>query len=141
MARILSIDYGAKRTGVAVTDSLQIIANSLATVATHELMKFLTEYLAKEDVETVVVGLPKQSDNSPSENAARVNAFVRKFKERFPQLNVVMHDERFTTVLAHQAILSGGVKKSARRDKGLADRVSAVIILQSYLEQTKYSKL
>ena len=141
MARILSIDYGAKRTGVAVTDSLQIIANSLATVATHELMKFLTEYLAKEDVETVVVGLPKQSDNSPSENAARVNAFVRKFKERFPQLNVVMHDERFTTVLAHQAILSGGVKKYARRDKGLADRVSAVIILQSYLEQTKYSKL
>jgi putative Holliday junction resolvase len=141
MARILSIDYGAKRTGVAVTDSLQIIANSLATVATHELMKFLTEYLAKEDVETVVVGLPKQSDNSPSENAARVNAFVRKFKERFPQMNVVMHDERFTTVLAHQAILSGGVKKSARRDKGLADRVSAVIILQSYLEQTKYSKL
>lgn len=141
MARILSIDYGAKRTGVAVTDSLQIIANSLATVATHELMKFLTEYLAKEDVETVVVGLPKQSDNSPSENATRVNAFVRKFKERFPQMNVVMHDERFTTVLAHQAILSGGVKKSARRDKGLADRVSAVIILQSYLEQTKYSKL
>lgn len=141
MARILSIDYGAKRTGVAVTDSLQIIANSLATVATHELMKFLTEYLAKEDVETVVVGLPKQSDNSLSENAARVNAFVRKFKERFPQMNVVMHDERFTTVLAHQAILSGGVKKSARRDKGLADRVSAVIILQSYLEQTKYSKL
>jgi putative Holliday junction resolvase len=141
MARILSIDYGAKRTGVAVTDSLQIIANSLATVATHELMKFLTEYLAKEDVETVVVGLPKQSDNSPSENAARVNAFVRKFKEKFPQMNVVMHDERFTTVLAHQAILSGGVKKSARRDKGLADRVSAVIILQSYLEQTKYSKL
>lgn len=141
MARILSIDYGAKRTGVAVTDTLQIIANSLATVATHELMKFLTEYLAKEDVETVVVGLPKQSDNSPSENAARVNAFVRKFKERFPQMNVVMHDERFTTVLAHQAILSGGVKKSARRDKGLADRVSAVIILQSYLEQTKYSKL
>lgn len=141
MARILSIDYGAKRTGVAVTDSLQIIANSLATVATHELMKFLTEYLAKEDVETVVVGLPKQSDNSPSENAARVNAFVRKFKEIFPQMNVVMHDERFTTVLAHQAILSGGVKKSARRDKGLADRVSAVIILQSYLEQTKYSKL
>ena len=104
-------------------------------------MKFLTEYLAKEDVETVVVGLPKQSDNSPSENATRVNAFVRKFKERFPQMNVVMHDERFTTVLAHQAILSGGVKKSARRDKGLADRVSAVIILQSYLEQTKYSKL
>lgn len=141
MARILSIDYGAKRTGVAVTDSLQIIANSLATVATHELMKFLTEYLAKEDVETVVVGLPKQSDNTPSENAARVNAFVRKFKEKFPQMNVVMHDERFTTVLAHQAILSGGVKKSARRDKGLADRVSAVIILQSYLEQTKYSKL
>ena len=141
MARILSIDYGAKRTGVAVTDTLQIIPNSLATVATHELMKFLTEYLAKEDVETVVVGLPKQSDNSPSENAARVNAFVRKFKERFPQINVVMHDERFTTVLAHQAILSGGVKKSARRDKGLADRVSAVIILQSYLEQTKYSKL
>lgn len=141
MARILSIDYGAKRTGVAVTDSLQIIANSLATVATHELMKFLTEYLAKENVETVVVGLPKQSDNTPSENAARVNAFVRKFKEKFPQMNVVMHDERFTTVLAHQAILSGGVKKSARRDKGLADRVSAVIILQSYLEQTKYSKL
>ena len=141
MARILSIDYGAKRTGVAVTDSLQIIANSLATVATHELMKFLTEYLAKEDVETVVVGLPKQSDNTPSETAARVNAFVRKFKEKFPQMNVVMHDERFTTVLAHQAILSGGVKKSARRDKGLADRVSAVIILQSYLEQTKYSKL
>ena len=141
MARILSIDYGAKRTGVAVTDTLQIIANSLATVATSELMKFLTDYFLKEQVETVVVGLPKQSDNTLSENAARVNAFVRKFKEKFPQITVVMHDERFTTVLAHQAIISGGVKKSARRDKTLADRVSAVIILQSYLEQTKYNKL
>ncbi|MBQ3554811.1 MAG: Holliday junction resolvase RuvX [Bacteroidales bacterium] len=141
MARILSIDYGAKRTGVAVTDTLQIIANSLATVATHELMKFLTDYFAKEEVETVVVGLPKQTDGTLSENAARVKTFVSKFKEKFPQINVVMHDERFTTVLAHQAILSGGVKKSARRDKGLADRVSAVIILQSYLEQIKYSKL
>ena len=141
MARILSIDYGAKRTGVAVTDTLQIIANSLATVPTNELMKFLTDYLSKEEVETVVVGLPKQSDNTLSENAARVNTFVRKFKEKFPQMNVVMHDERYTTVLAHQAILSGGVKKSVRRDKGLADRVSAVIILQSYLEQTKYNKL
>ncbi|MBR2475158.1 MAG: Holliday junction resolvase RuvX [Bacteroidaceae bacterium] len=141
MARILSIDYGAKRTGVAVTDTLQIIANSLATVATHELMKFLTDYFAKEEVETVVVGLPKQTNGTLSENAARVNTFVAKFKEKFPQINVVMHDERFTTVLAHQAILSGGVKKTARRDKGLADRVSAVIILQSYLEQIKYSKL
>ncbi len=141
MARILSIDYGAKRTGVAVTDTLQIIANSLATVATHELMKFLTDYFAKEEVETVVVGLPKQTDGTLSENATRVKTFVSKFKEKFPQINVVMHDERFTTVLAHQAILSGGVKKSARRDKGLADRVSAVIILQSYLEQIKYSKL
>ena len=141
MARILSIDYGAKRTGVAVTDTLQIIANSLATVATHELIKVLTDYFAKEEVETVVVGLPKQSNGTLSENAARVNTFVAKFKEKFPQINVVMHDERFTTVLAHQAILSGGVKKTARRDKGLADRVSAVIILQSYLEQIKYSKL
>ncbi len=141
MARILSIDYGAKRTGVAVTDTLQIIANSLATIATHELMKFLTDYFAKEEVETVVVGLPKQTDGTLSENATRVKTFVSKFKEKFPQINVVMHDERFTTVLAHQAILSGGVKKSARRDKGLADRVSAVIILQSYLEQIKYSKL
>lgn len=141
MARILSIDYGAKRTGVAVTDPLQIIANSLATVPTNELMKYLADYFLKEDVETVVVGLPKQSDGTLSENATRVNAFVRNFKNKFPQINVVMHDERFTTILAHQAIISGGVKKSARRDKGLADRVSAVIILQSYLEQIKYNKL
>lgn len=141
MGRILSIDYGAKRTGLAVTDTLQIIANSLATVPTSELMKFLTDYIAKEEVEEVVVGQPKQSDNTPSENMARVNTFVKKFKEKFPAMKVTMHDERFTTVLAHQAIISGGVKKSARRDKGLADRVSAVIILQSYLEHTKYNKL
>lgn len=141
MARILSIDYGAKRTGVAVTDTLQIIANSLATVPTNELMKYLSEYFTKEEVETVVVGLPTQTNGELSENATRVKTFVRKFKEKFPQINVVMHDERFTTVLAHQAIISSGVKKSARRDKGLADRVSAVIILQSYLEQIKYNKL
>ncbi len=137
MARILSIDYGKKRTGLAVTDPLQIIANGLTTVATSELMEYLTRYIEREPVERVVIGLPRQSDNTPSENMPRVIGFANTFKKRFPQIPVDFYDERFTSVLAHRAMLDGGLKKMARRNKELVDEISATIILQSYMESKK----
>lgn len=138
MGRILSIDYGAKRTGLAVTDILKIAANPLETVPTASLANYLTGYFAREDVESVVIGAPRQADNTPSENMARVESFIRKFRTLFPAVPIVTYDERFTSVLAHRAIIDGGVKRSGRRDKALVDRVSAVIILQSYLESIQY---
>ncbi|MBQ3191715.1 MAG: Holliday junction resolvase RuvX [Bacteroides sp.] len=138
MGRILAIDYGKKRTGIAVTDVLQIIANGLATVPTHELMDFLLNYVAKEPVERIVVGHPKQMNNEDSENMKRITPFVNLLKKKLPQIPVEMVDERFTSVLAHQAMLDGGLKKKARQDKALVDEISATIILQSYLESKKY---
>lgn len=134
MSRILSIDYGKKRTGIAVTDPLQIIANGLVTVATCDLMDFLTAYAAKEDVECIVVGNPKQLNGQPSENQQRVHQFVEKWK-RQSAIPVVYYDERFTSVLAHKAMLEGGLKKKKRQDKALVDEISATIILQDYLSQ------
>lgn len=135
MPRILSIDYGKKRTGIAVTDPAQIIANGLTTVDTHQLLKFLKYYLAKEPVERVVIGLPTQPNGQPSENQARVMAFAERFRKQFPQVPLDFYDERFTSVLAHQAILSSGIGKKRREtDKGLVDEVSACIILQSWME-------
>ena len=135
MGRILAIDYGRKRTGLAVTDPLQLIAGALDTVPTHTLMEFLRTYISANEVETVVVGLPRQMDGSYSESYTYIRPFVARLQKTFPTLNVVMFDERFTSKLAHQAILEGGVKKSRRReDKGLVDRISAAIILQGYLE-------
>ena len=133
MGRILSIDYGKKRTGIAVTDPLQLIAGGLATVSTLELYDFLRSYTAKEEVEKIVIGDPKQADGSPSENKARVDQFVNRWKKEFPQIPIEYYDERFTSVLAHRAMLDGGLKKKDRQDKALVDEISATIILQDYM--------
>ena len=137
MARILAIDYGKKRTGLAVTDELQIIANGLTTVATVDLVDFILDYVKKEPVEMIVVGLPKQMNNQPSENMARIKPFVGHLRKLLPDIPVEYHDERFTSVLAHQAILASGIGKMARRNKELVDEVSATIILQSYMESRR----
>ncbi len=133
MARILSIDYGQKRTGLAVTDPLQIIAGGLATVSTSGLFDWLKDYLSKESVERIIIGEPKQTNGQPSENLARVQQFVNRWKKAFPEVPIEYYDERFTSVLAHQAMIDGGLKKKARQDKGLVDEISATIILEDYL--------
>lgn len=136
--RILSIDYGKKRTGIAVTDPLQLIANGLATVSTSELFDFLRQYIAREQVERIVIGRPTQPNGEPSENLQRVEQFVNRWRKAVPEVPIVYFDERFTSVLAHKAILDGGVKKKQRReDKGLVDRISATIILQDYMESLR----
>ena len=134
MGRIIAIDYGQKRIGLAVTDELQIIATSLTTVPAAELMGFLKEYLAKNSVECFVVGEPRQMDNTPSESAKFIDPFIRKLKAEFPGIPVERVDERFTSRTAVQAIRDAGAKKKTRQDKSLVDTVSATIILQSYLE-------
>lgn len=138
MGRILAIDYGRKRTGLAVTDTLQIIANGLTTVASGEAVNFLVGYIAREPVDLFVVGFPKQMNNEPSENMKYVQAFVTHLKRTIPSIPVEFYDERFTSVLAHRTMLDGGLKKKKRQDKALVDEISAVIILQSYLESKKY---
>ncbi len=122
---------------MAVTDPLQIIAGGLATVATSQLMKFLEEYMEREDVEMLVVGEPKQPNGQPSENLQRVRQFVDNWKNKHPQVPVVYYDERFTSVLAHQAMIQGGLRRKARQDKALVDEISATIILQSFLESRR----
>ncbi len=134
MSRILSIDYGVRRTGIAVTDPLQIIANGLTTVETHTLMKFLQDYVAREEVELFVVGLPKQTNGRDSENLPRIKNFVAQLKKTIPEIPVEMWDERFTSVMAHQAMLESGLGKMARRNKALVDEISACIILQGWME-------
>ena len=138
MSRILAIDYGKKRTGIAVTDILQMIANGLTTVATTELMDFVLKYVEKEPVERIIVGHPKQMNNEDSENMKRIIPFVNQLKKKLPNIPVELVDERFTSVLAHQAMLDGGLKKKARQNKALVDEISSTIILQSYLETKKY---
>lgn len=134
----MAIDYGLRRTGLAVTDTLQMIANGLTTVATADLVSFIQNYVKKESVERFVVGLPKQMNNEPSESMKQIEPFVAKLKKELPEIPVEYLDERFTSVLAHKAMLEGGMKKMKRRDKAIVDEISAVIILQSYLENTKY---
>lgn len=138
MGRILAIDYGKKRTGIAVTDIMQLIANGLTTVATHELLTFLTNYLAKEQVERIIVGLPKQTNNEESENMSRIRPFVKTLEKCFPNLPVEYVDERFTSVMAHRTMLDAGLKKKDRQNKALVDEISATIILQTYLESKRY---
>ncbi len=138
MGRIVAIDYGKKRTGVAVTDILQLIANGLTTVPTTELMDFLLKYAEKEPVERIIVGHPKQMNNEDSENMKRIVPFVNLLKKKLPNIPVELVDERFTSVLAHQAMLDGGLKKKARQDKALVDEISATIILQSYMESRRF---
>lgn len=135
MSRVLSIDYGRKRTGLAVTDPLQIIANGLTTVATHQLEQFVLDYLAKEQVERIVVGLPKQMNGEMSESWRYIEPFLNRLRKLRPELPIELVDERFTSVLAHQVILDSGVGKQRRReDKGMVDEISATIILQQWME-------
>ena len=138
MGRILAIDYGKKRVGIAVTDPAHIIATGLQTVLSHEVLKFLQDYTAKEKIDLFVVGHPKQMNNQESENMRNIVPFINQLKKKLPNIPVELVDERFTSVLAHQAMLDGGLKKKDRQNKALVDEISATIILQSYLESKKY---
>lgn len=138
MARLLCIDYGKKRTGIAVSDPLQLIANGLTTVDTANLLNFLKDYLQKEEVERIVVGLPKQLNNEASENMKRIDPFVNRLRKIYPHIPVEYSDERFSSKLAHQTMLDAGLKKKDRQNKALVDEISATIILQGYMESRIY---
>ena len=141
MSRILAIDYGKKRSGIAVTDPLQLIAGGLTTVPTTELLQFVKQYVGKEQVERILVGLPKQMNNEASENMKRIEPFVHTLRKQITMIPVEYVDERFTSVLAHRTMLDAGLKKKARQNKALVDEISATIILQSYLETRKFTNL
>jgi len=138
MPRIIAIDYGSKSVGLAVTDPLKMIANGLTTVHSKDVIKFLEDYLKKEQVECIVVGEPKTLRNEPSDSARFIEPFVKHLKNKFPGMKIERFDERFTTAMAHQAMLLGGLKKKARQDKEMVDMVSATIILQNYLDYIKH---
>jgi putative holliday junction resolvase len=137
LPRLLALDYGLKRTGIAVTDPLQLIATALETVPSQEVFKFIEAYTATEIVETIIVGLPQSLDGTPTDNTPRVLAFVARLQKRFPHLPVLLHDERFTSKMALQAMIAGGSTKRDRRNKGNIDKISAAIILQSFMEATQ----
>lgn len=134
MGRILAIDYGQKRVGLAVTDALQISANGLDTVLVHEVLDYIERYTKKEDVEKFVIGLPKQMNGQDSDSMQYIRPFVTGLQRKFPHIELVYVDERFTSVLAHKTMLEAGLKKKDRQNKELVDKISATIILQSYLE-------
>ena len=133
MKRVLALDYGRKRTGIAVTDELQLIASGLTTVSTFELLAFLKTYTKAEKVGTFIVGEPRQMDNSPSESEAFIAPFLIKLRKEFPDIPIVRQDERFTSKMAVQSMIEGGMKKKQRKNKALVDEISATIILQAYL--------
>lgn len=133
MGRILAIDYGTRRTGIAVSDPLQLIAGGLATVETRELERYLAQYIAREDVSIIVVGKPTQMNGSPSETMRYIQPLVGRLQRSHPAVEVVLYDERFTSVLAHRAMLDGGLRKTARRNRALVDKISATIILEDYM--------
>jgi len=135
MGRIIAIDYGPKRVGIAATDPLKIIASPLTTLSPKETLEFLTQYIGENDVETIVVGMPRKMNGELSDNADGANKFAIKLQEKFPNCKIDFEDERFTSVIAHRAMVDGGVKKMDRRDKSLVDKTSASLILQSYLER------
>lgn len=137
MARILSIDYGAKRTGIAVTDPLKIIATGLTTVDTRQMIPFLKDYFAKEVVELIVIGEPKNWDDSDTHATALVEKFIRELQKQFPQMPIQKVDERYTSKMAKDAMLEMGLKKKARRNKALVDEIAATIILQEYLRSVQ----
>lgn len=139
MGRILGIDYGRKRTGIAVTDPLKIVAGNLETVPTHTLMQYIKDYVVREQVECIVVGKPTQLNGQPSESMKYIEPFVSRLHKEFPDMPVVMYDERFTSTIAHRAMIDGGMKKSDRRDKARVDAIAATIILNDYL-QSKYNQ-
>ena len=137
MGRILAIDYGRKRTGLAVTDVLRITANPLLTIETNQLISWLTDYFAHEPVDEVVIGHPTQMNGADSESMNYIRPFMGVFKKTFPDKPITMYDERFTSVLAHQAMLAGGMKKKDRQNKAVVDKIAACIILEGYLEKLK----
>ena len=137
MGRILAIDYGRKRVGIAVTDPLKMIANKLTTVSAHEVFDFLSNYFSKENVELVVVGYPKTVRDEPSESIRYINPFLKQFQKKFPEIKLELVDERFTSKIAFQTMIDAGLKKKDRQNKELIDAVSATIILQFYLEQQR----
>ena len=134
MGKALGIDYGTKRTGIAITDAMQIIATGLTTVATHNLDDFITDIVAKENIECFVIGDPKSLDGSATDSTGHIKGFVKRLQKKYPQIPVHQVDERFTSKIAKQSILASGVKKKGRQNKALVDEVSATIILQSYLD-------
>ena len=138
MGRILSIDFGRKRTGLAATDSLKIVANGLATVPTAQVIDFIKKYMATEDVELIVVGLPRQMNGEPSESTRYLKPFLDRLRQELPGVPVEMFDERFTSTLAHRSMLDGGMKKMDRRDKAIVDTIAATIILNDYLQSRQY---
>lgn len=135
MARIIALDFGKQRTGIAVTDELQIIASGLTTVNTKDLLQYLKDYSAKENIAVIVVGEPKQRDNSPSESEASIQVFLKKLKTSFPLIPIDRQDERFTSKVAFQTMVESGLKKKKRQNKELIDEISATLILQSYLNR------
>lgn len=138
MGRLLAIDYGTKRTGLAVTDPLKIIATGLTTVPTHTLLTYLKEYFTKEAVEYVIIGMPKQMNNEFSENIKHIELFVKKFCAQFPNTPIEYYDERFTSVIAQRSMIESGMKKKNRQNKATIDEISATIILQDYMESLTY---
>lgn len=138
MGRILAIDYGKKRVGLAVTDPLQIIANKLTTIPSHQIFDYLKDYFQKENVERVIIGYPLQMNNEASEAVLYINPFLKRFQKLFPDLPIEQVDERFTSRMAFQTMIDAGLKKKDRQNKETVDAVAATIILQSYLEQKKY---
>ena len=141
MGRILAIDYGRKRTGLAVTDILRITANPLLTIETKDLVNWLTDYFAHEPVDEVVIGHPTQMNGQESESMNYIRPFLGVFKKTFPDKPITMYDERFTSVLAHRAMIDGGMKKKDRQNKAVVDKIAACIILEGYLETIQNSKL
>ena len=137
MSQILAMDYGAKRTGIAVTDDMQIIASGLTTVATESLLEFLDSYVKKEKVELFLIGEPKQRDNSPSDIEYEIRPFLKKLSAKFPDIPIERVDERFTSKMAFQTMIDSGMSKGKRKNKALVDEISATIILQSYLSGRK----
>ena len=141
MGRILAVDYGRKRTGLAVTDPLRIIAGALATVETKELEKYLADYFSKNDVDIIVLGKPSQMNGQPSETMRYIEPLAGRLRHAYPDKKVVMYDERYTSVMAHRTMLESGIGKMARQDKALVDRIAATIILQSFMESMEMTQL
>lgn len=140
MGRVLALDIGRKRTGVAVTDPLRIIANGIDTIPTHTVIEFLSEYLSKENVDTIVIGYPRQMNNQLSEAVTYIQPVINRIKKVFPSMIIELVDERFTSKIAFQTMIDGGVKKMDRQNKALVDTISATIILQSYMEGRNFKK-
>ncbi|HJX71395.1 MAG TPA: Holliday junction resolvase RuvX [Bacteroidales bacterium] len=138
--RIMAIDFGTKRVGLAVTDPMRIVASGLKTISTHRIFEFLAAYFSKENVSEIVVGYPKKLNNQPSESVKYINPFVRKLEQLYPEKKISLMDERFTSKIAFQSMIDGGLKKRQRQNKELIDQISAVLILQGYLEYRKVYK-